>query len=475
MLNRSYTRIIFFSVCILAALCLSGIGICADQPAFLQLTVLHTNDIHGHLFPFDYDNGSGLKTDVGGAARRATLTRQMKAECPNPVLVMDAGDVFTRGPIADLHGEPDFEVMNAIPYDIMTLGNNEFKATSKIDSQQILLDRIKQARFPVVSANVYFKADNRRMVPPYKIFNFKGVRVGIFGLTAPRVAYYEQAKGLDVKDPITAAKEILPELREKCDFVIALTHIGYPADLQLAEAVPDIDVIIGGDSHTWLFQPTTMKSSTRKYGTIICQDGEWGRCIGRLDLSLKLAEDHTYRVENYSDKLVEVNPSITPARDIDAILQRATKPYLRKIGKLDKTISKQQAPAWVAECIRKTSGAQVGFEPAEAIENGFKAGNVTELDIKRMFPFINPLLKLTVNGKQLKSLVAAKPDAGLAGAEIRDGKLYIENKEIGNDDTITLAIENFYAGSFKEVAGAKSEPVEKTTRDAVAEYLTLGK
>ncbi|MHB9035051.1 MAG: bifunctional metallophosphatase/5'-nucleotidase [Armatimonadota bacterium] len=312
-------------LCVIASVCISHAAFAVDQPQSLVLTILYTNDVHGDLLPFDYAALGKSETNVGGAARRATLIRKIKCEAKNPVLVMDAGDVFARGPMQDLEGEPDFAVMNAVPYDILTLGNNEFKGdqhTGKAGPRglEILRERLNQAKFAVISANVIDNATGKTLVAPYHVFEKGGVRIGVFGLTAPRTATYPQAIALTFSDPVLTAKKMVAQLKDKCDFIIALTHIGYPLDIMLASSVPGIQVIIGGDSHTWLFQPTKIG------GAIICQDGEWGKTLGRLDVSLCRAEDGHYSVSKYEGKLIDIDSSIAPAKDIEEIIRRYVKP-----------------------------------------------------------------------------------------------------------------------------------------------------
>lgn len=463
-------------LCAIVTLCLPQILLSSEQPQYRDLTILYTNDIHGHLFPFDYVGLGEVETEVGGAARRAALIRQLKSAAKHPVLVMDAGDVFTRGPLDDLLGVPDIEVMNAVPYDIMTLGNNEFIGTSGIQGQKVLLDRVKQAQFPVISANVIYHDTGKTIVPPYKVFDCKGLKVGVFGLTAKRVAGYEQAKGLDLLDSITTAKSMVSALRDKSDFIIALTHIGFPLDLELAKSIPEIDVIIGGDSHTWLFEPQLIKHEDSRLntnsigGTIICQDGEWGKTVGKLDLKLHLDNDSHYKVSSYSGKLLGVDSSITPAKDIEDILSRYAEPHIGVIGKLKKAVKKSEAAAWVAECMRKAAGAQIGIEPNAAIENGLKAGNVSYLDVRKMFPWVNPLVKIEVTGKQLNNF-AVEENAGIAGAQLREGVLFFNNKAVTNEGTYTLAVEEYYARNSAALAGLKLQPIGLTTRDAVVKYI----
>jgi len=304
----------------------------ADAPKEVGLTILHTNDVHGMLMPFDYDALGTKEKNVGGVSRRATLIRQIKAQSQKAVLVMDAGDVFVRGPMEKYEGEPDFAVMNAVPYDVMTLGNDEFRGDQYTGSPgpkglEILRRRIKQAQFPIVCANVIDRSTGKTLVPPYVIIERGGIRVGIFGVTSSCSAEYPQTKGLEIKDPIQTAKQIVTELEPKCDFIIALTHIGYPLDLALTGAIPSIGAIIGGHSHTWVFAPMVVKASKPDGpdwwvgGPIVCQDGEYGKCLGRLDLALRQDSNGHWRVARYQGRLVPVTSALKPASDVEKVIE----------------------------------------------------------------------------------------------------------------------------------------------------------
>ena len=129
---------------------------CCETKQTTSLTILYTNDVHGHQFPFDYDGLGRSEVGVGGAARRIALIRSLKASSQNPVLVMDAGDIFTRGPLARFKGEPEIAIMNAAPYDVMTLGNEDILGFAGLGT---LLERLKQAeirrRFGECGGEVY--------------------------------------------------------------------------------------------------------------------------------------------------------------------------------------------------------------------------------------------------------------------------------------------------------------------------------
>ena len=270
-----------------------------------SLTIIHSNDLHGMMEPFDYPGspdpslpGSGpAEKDVGGLARRATLVSKLRVATSGAVTLVDAGDFFTRGPWhQNFFGAPEIEVMNRMGYDLMDVGNNEFKGKSGTDSQQVFLDRKEESRFPWIAANLAVEKTGAPVgdVTPFVIRNFNGMRVGFLGLTAPRSASYPQVEGWTISDPIVVAKAMVPVIRSQCDILIAITHLGVnpdPAkitdyvglDNQLAAQVPGIDAIIGGDSHTFLYTPLVIESPDGRNVPIV-QTGEQGIRLGKLDL-----------------------------------------------------------------------------------------------------------------------------------------------------------------------------------------------
>ena len=217
--TRFYRHTLFAVLSFLLAAC----PVLADppqipQPQTLDLTLLHDNDLHGHLLPFAFTEAGRAapgkppveKPSVGGAARRATLIRSLKAKIKNPVLVTDSGDVFTRGPLwTTYEGMADAEAMNAVGYDLACLGNNEFKDKQGVDTddapgaQADLLQFAKRLRVPLLCANV--TEPNGAILEgmePYVVRQIDGVRVGFLGLVTHGIAKYPQTKGLIVTKPI---------------------------------------------------------------------------------------------------------------------------------------------------------------------------------------------------------------------------------------------------------------------------------
>ncbi len=202
----------------------------------------------------------------------------------------------------------------------------------------------------------------------------------------------------------------------------------------------------------------------------MCQAGEWGKCVGKLDLRLRLSGEHRYKVMSYSSELVRVDSRTEPARDVERIVWRAAKPYYREVGKLDRAVPKSQAAAWVAECLREAAGVQVGVEPRGGVENGLRAGVVSHIDIRRMFPSASQVVTLTVTAQQLREYVVSA-DAALAGANLKDGALYVEGIELEDAQALTLAIERRYARTSPVLAGAQFRELGTSVRDMIAEHV----
>lgn len=265
----------------------------APKPTLL--TILHTNDQHSRLDPFPMDGSRNAGR--GGIARRMTLIQQIRAEQSagqsRNVLLFDAGDIFQGTPYFNLYkGEPEILAMNRLGYDAGTIGNHDFDAG--IDNMR---DQFTKATFPILIANYDFR--NTTMAgrtQPYKIFKKEGVRVGVFGLgiqpkgLIPENLYKETV----YLDPIETSTDIARKLRtdEHCDYVICLSHLGYKyndstvSDQVLAAKSRDIDLIIGGHTHTFLDAPVTI-SNANGQPILVNQVGFGGINLGRIDLTFE--------------------------------------------------------------------------------------------------------------------------------------------------------------------------------------------
>jgi 5'-nucleotidase len=251
-----------------------------------HITILHTNDVHSHIDPFP-DTDSRY-ANMGGVARRATLVESIRKENPN-TLLLDAGDIFQGTPYFNFYGgELEFKLMSMLKYDAATIGNHDFD--NGIDG---LFAQLPHAQFDFLSANYDFKNTVLNShVKPYKIFVKDGIKIGVFGLgieleglVDPKM--YKETLYLDPLEIAQDMSRILKE-NEHCDLVICLSHLGYNyktekiSDLALASKTKNIDLIIGGHTHTFLPKPTVAKNSVGE-NVLVNQVGCYGLNLGRID------------------------------------------------------------------------------------------------------------------------------------------------------------------------------------------------
>lgn len=265
------------------------------------VTFLHTNDVHSRIDPFPETN----RRNAGraGAVGRARLIDTIRAEAqatgqPRPLL-LDAGDVFQGTPYFNLYkGELDFKVMAMLGYDAMTIGNHDYDIglSGLADA-----DEAAGKQFEMLSANYDFSraADPRlkKRVKSAMIRAVGPVRVGIFGLgvtlqgLVPDVLW----PGVRYLDPLEIARREASHLRfaEKCDLVVCLSHLGVdgyrgePGDQQIAREVAEIDLIIGGHSHTFMSQPRAFSHGAGERTTRVFQVGFAGINLGRVDFRMQ--------------------------------------------------------------------------------------------------------------------------------------------------------------------------------------------
>ncbi len=429
-----------------------------------SLVILHTNDIHAHLFPFEDSKGA----IVGGAAARAALIARLRAQHAK-TLLLDAGDVFQGTPVYNFfRGVPDYRSMSLMRYDAGAFGNHELD-----DGPLSWLRARTKAAFPILSANVFVSADSawaaplekaptsararakwiggvkvpeqaalRYLATPYVIQDVGGVRVAILGLTTKDIVSIvsrDRNQGVAVSDPIGVAAALVPMLRKKADLVVALTHIGVDEDRALAARVPGIDMIVGGHSHTYLWEPLFVRNrNTNGYGgTSIVQSGRWGDRVGRLAAAIGPGG-----VKGLTDALVAVRPSDgedSAVRDMlqpyrDSMATSMDKPVFRSPSRVSMSgLEDGDTPLgnFVADAILESTGAEIAIINSGGIRAPLPAGQVTVGDVFTVLPFDNVLVTVPMKGWQVRELfdfmarrIGKRGFAQIAGAQfvIRNGR-----------------------------------------------------
>lgn len=266
---------------------LGGLSLQSFTKPQKKITILHTNDVHSHIDAFGPEDGRN--PNKGGVARRASLIESIRAENPH-TLLLDAGDIFQGTPYFNYYGgELEFKLMSKLKYDVATIGNHDFD--NGIDG---LYTQLPYADFKFVSANYNFK--NTVMdthVKPYHIIIKDGIKIGIFGLGIELKGLVDKNlyKETEYIDPVEIAQDTSRILKEEeaCDLIICLSHLGYNysnsnkiSDLKLARLTKNIDLILGGHTHTFLDKPTITKNADNK-NVLVNQVGCFGLYLGKID------------------------------------------------------------------------------------------------------------------------------------------------------------------------------------------------
>ncbi len=313
----------------------------ADGPARAHITILSTTDLHGNIYPLDYNTN---KPDVRGLARVATIVKQARKE-NSGLLLLDSGDTIQGTPLTFHHAkinnkppDPMMTAMNAVGYDAMAVGNHEYEF-----GLDVLNKARGEARFPWLSANTYKRGTGETYFQPFIVKEVNGVRIGIIGLTTPGMPslddperYYSK---IDVREPVSEAKKWTAVLRERehVDLVVIAMHMGLEADLRtgekypgqmpnenaalaIAENVPGIDVILMGHTHREV-------PSVYVNGVLLAQAEKWGRSVARADVYLeKTSAAGRWRVVAKSSRTIPVGDQVEANPEV----LRIAEPYHRE-------------------------------------------------------------------------------------------------------------------------------------------------
>lgn len=371
----------------------------------LELTVIHTNDIHGWVMARPAkDDPSRM---IGGAAALASFYGKQTG----PKLLLDAGDWFQGTPEGTVsRGEAAIEFFNAIPYDAVVVGNHDFDM-----KEPRLKELASMIKAPVLGANVYEKKTHQRApyLKPWFIKEISGVKVGLFGLLTTNMrnlSFPEDFEGLEFRDEIAEAKDAVRELKKLgATVIILLDHVGFEqadtahftGDQTIAREVEGIDLIVGGHTHTFLRKPYR----DSRHGTLIVQAGAYLSTAGKVTLEV---DDKTGRVLYSSGALVDL--WIDQVGQDPQLLEIVAKQTAQVAAVYDVVIATAQALLtrnregeaslgdWMTDCERAWAGANLAIHNGGGIRADMAAGPVTLRTIFNIMPFDNTLVKLDMDG-----------------------------------------------------------------------------
>jgi 5'-nucleotidase len=270
-----------------ASLSVMGLNSCNLLDNDVKLTILHTNDVHSQIEPFPLNHNE--YPNRGGFARRANIFKDLMKINPN-TLIFDAGDIFQGTPYFNFFkGDLELNLMKKMGYNAATIGNHEFDAGLNSLKKNILNNN-----FQFISSNYNFdNTELEGLVSKYKVYTRQGIKIGVFGLGLELKGLVNSSLYRETKyyDPVEIANEMTRKLKEKkCDLIICISHLGHTyqndkiSDLKLGKLTSDIDLIIGGHTHTLLKKPEIIKNSKNE-DVIINQVGSNGVYIGKIDFN----------------------------------------------------------------------------------------------------------------------------------------------------------------------------------------------
>jgi 5'-nucleotidase/UDP-sugar diphosphatase len=425
-----------------------------------SLILVHTNDIHGQVLPRD----SG-----GGMAEMATVIRRER-----PDLILDGGDMFTGTMLSDeFSGKAVIEILNKIGYNAVALGNHEFDY-----GVPELRNRLKEARFPVLSANIRGIPE----VQPYTILNVKGLRIGVIGLTVDslsEVTHPKNLKDLTILKVVDALRETLPKVRPQSDLIFLVVHIPFEDQLRIAREFPEIRLIVAGHPH--------IPRATHVGQTLIVESGSSTQNVGKVEIRL-----NGKSIESMTSQLIPVRAAKDP--EIEAIIapyeRQITARLAERVGESSAILTKsdtQESPLnnMIADAIREQAGTQIALHNVGGIRAALRRGPITRGDIFDVLPFQNTVVTMTLTGEQLKRLLGRRVlavsglnvswDTTLPALNRLVSVTLTNGQPIQDTARYTLATNDFMAsggdGLDELTQGVSSEDTGVLLRDAVASYV----
>ncbi|ACR68343.1 bifunctional UDP-sugar hydrolase/5'-nucleotidase [Edwardsiella ictaluri] len=462
-----------------------GWSLAWEKDKTYNLTILHTNDHHGHFWQSE-------QGEYGLAAQK-TLVDRLRAEIAaegGSVLLLSGGDINTGVPESDLQdAEPDFRGMNLVGYDAMAIGNHEFD-----NPLNVLRQQQKWADFPLLSANIYAQDSGKRLFQPYQMFDRQGIRIAVIGLTTDdtvKIGNPEYLKNIEFRPPAAEAKGVVEQLRanEKPDVVIAATHMGHydngkhgsnaPGDVEMARALPAgyLDMIVGGHSQDPVcmaqenrkqanYVPGTPCAPDRQNGTWIVQAHEWGKYVGRADFTFRNGELTLQRYQlipvnlNRQEKQADGSETriyYTEEIPQDKVMLKLLAPYQDqgqaalavKIGSVEGRLEGDRSRVrfeqtnmgrlLLAAQMERTH-ADLGVMSGGGVRDSIDSGDISYKDVLKVQPFGNAVVYVDMNGAELEKYLSAvankKPNSGayaqFANLSLTaDGKQGVSDVKIG--------------------------------------------
>lgn len=393
-----------FSSIILLVLSSFLISISCSKRSTNQITILHSNDIHGAFVP---SKATWIKENpkplIGGFLALAHYLKQAKSQTSN-TLLLDAGDLMTGNEICNIEyqgakGGALIDMMNYLGYEGMTIGNHEFDI-----SQANVHKLIELSQFPIYSANLY--KDEAQLFAPeaYHIYERQGLRIGVIGIITEHlfnVLNWNKRQGLTLKSNAETIEKIVDAIDSETDLIMILSHCGADEDSILAEKLDRrVDAIVGGHSHTRIYEPR------RVNGILIVQAGSKCRYLGKLALTV-VADT----IQSFSGELIplwvkDITKDSIIEKKVNQFQKMIDEKYGKVIGHLETDwknshYTESNIGNFIADCMREYAGTDFAGINGGGIRKNMAAGEIKMIDIREILPFDNMICTFKVTGEVL--------------------------------------------------------------------------
>lgn len=403
---------LFLAALLVFSMFLSSHSASKALPQDIKLVILHTNDMHGHLDPFQ-DKGMKIAGEslVGGMANLASVIIEERKKNPESTILLDAGDMFQGTASSNFfYGVPVVEIMNYLGYDAAALGNHEFDWG--ID---VIGKTLKLARFDILCANATSEKNYLlfKTIKPYKIFKRQGVKIAVIGLittSTPAVTMPSNVKDVKFSDPVGVFNKYYKEVKSKgADLVIILSHMGTQEDMDLAGKIKGADIIVEGHSHMTFEKPKVVN------GIVLVQAGSYGRYLGILEITL---DAKTKKIKKFtaSDELFPIiADNIKPDKNVAKLVANYNKkiaPVMEKVvcifeNDLPRPSIEADFPLGnlICDALKDETGSQIAFQNSGGIRSALYKGEVKMKDIYTVLPFDNNAVTMDLTGKQILDIM----------------------------------------------------------------------
>ncbi|MCY2959581.1 MAG: bifunctional UDP-sugar hydrolase/5'-nucleotidase [Planctomycetota bacterium] len=438
----------------------------------VHFVVLHTNDVHGQVLP---RKATWLKRPdppmVGGLARVAARVKREKAAAEKDgalVLVVDGGDWYQGTPegVVD-DGLPFLVAMSGVGYDAVCVGNHEFDF-----GVPNLVKLIRDSKLPAVVANLTERETGKPIAwaPPWRIVQKGAWKIAIVGLLTPETPEitHPDAQKLVFGDPARALTQVRTALPAGIDWILPITHLGVDDDRAVAKAHPELPLIVGGHSHTFL------KEGVREGQTLIVQTGAKASALGRVDVWF---DAQTKKVLESSARLIDLDAEPAPEDRVAAVDTACAALVKRSEARMNEVVGELAAPLerakdplssssagnFLADALRQHAVADVGLMNRGGIRADLDAGPITRRHAFELCPFENNVTVLTITGSELAAMIT-KSVEGTAHSGLEVSGIVVE---------VAVDAKGSRTLSGLKVGGAPVDP-KKEYRVALNSFLADG-